>query len=114
MRISDWSSDVCSSDLASSSSASTFSTTSAAHGSAGTAPFGPCAPSSTATVSASREKTSAMRSSDASVRRSARSGGGDRKSVVWGKSVSVRVDLGGRRFLSKKKNIQLLSYNSIT
>src|SRR3546814_15202657 len=27
----------------------------------------------------------------------------DRKSVVEGKSVSVRVDLGGRRFLKKKK-----------
>src|SRR3546814_16429534 len=27
----------------------------------------------------------------------------DRKSVVTGKSVSVRVDLGGRRFIQKKK-----------
>src|SRR3546814_15793203 len=27
----------------------------------------------------------------------------DRKSVVWGKSVSVRVDLGGRRILKKQK-----------
>src|SRR3546814_11993780 len=27
---------------------------------------------------------------------------GDRKSVVEGKSVSVRVDLGGRRFIKKK------------
>src|SRR3546814_11837662 len=27
----------------------------------------------------------------------------DRKSVVWGKSVSVRVDLGGRRIMKKKK-----------
>src|SRR3546814_15932911 len=26
----------------------------------------------------------------------------DRKSVVWGKSVTVRVDLGGRRFIKKK------------
>src|SRR3546814_18513554 len=26
----------------------------------------------------------------------------DRKSVGWGKSVSVRVDLGGRRFIKKK------------
>src|SRR3546814_13743844 len=31
--------------------------------------------------------------------------GGDRKSVVWGKSVAVRVDLGGRRSI-KKKNTQ--------
>src|SRR3546814_17204600 len=30
-------------------------------------------------------------------------GGGDRKSVVSGKSVSVRVDLGGRRIIKKKK-----------
>src|SRR3546814_14256553 len=28
---------------------------------------------------------------------------GDRKSVVLGKSVSVRVDLGGRRIIKKKK-----------
>src|SRR3546814_19813757 len=28
----------------------------------------------------------------------------DRKSVVSGKSVSVRVDLGGRRIIKKKKN----------
>src|SRR3546814_16915996 len=28
----------------------------------------------------------------------------DRKSVVWGTSVSVRVDLGGRRIIKKKKN----------
>src|SRR3546814_17649231 len=27
----------------------------------------------------------------------------DRKSVVWGKSVSVRVDLGGRRIIKNKK-----------
>src|SRR3546814_17288447 len=30
----------------------------------------------------------------------------DRKSVVKGKSVSVRVDLGGRRFIKKKKKKQ--------
>src|SRR3546814_12644666 len=28
---------------------------------------------------------------------------GDRKSVGWGKSVSVRVDVGGRRIIKKKK-----------
>src|SRR3546814_17571861 len=27
----------------------------------------------------------------------------DRKSVVWGQGVSVRVDLGGRRIIKKKK-----------
>src|SRR3546814_11675940 len=30
----------------------------------------------------------------------------DRKSAVWGKSVSVRVDLGGRRIIKKKKTTQ--------
>src|SRR3546814_18818798 len=30
----------------------------------------------------------------------------DRKSVVSGKSVSVRVDLGGRRIIKKKQNIK--------
>src|SRR3546814_13584773 len=34
----------------------------------------------------------------------------DRKSVVQGKSVSVRVDLGGRR-ISKKKNSSILEYD---
>src|SRR3546814_679583 len=32
-------------------------------------------------------------------------GGSDRKSVVWGKIVSVRVDLGGRLIIKKKKKI---------
>src|SRR3546814_18911759 len=36
---------------------------------------------------------------------------GDRKSVVSGKSVSVRVDLGGRRII-KKKNTNHLMYVS--
>src|SRR3546814_11818888 len=31
---------------------------------------------------------------------------GDRKSVVSGKSVSVRVDLGGRRIIKQKKQIE--------
>src|SRR3546814_18073546 len=31
---------------------------------------------------------------------------GDRKSVVEGKSVSVRVDIGGRRIIKKKKQNQ--------
>src|SRR3546814_20785211 len=37
-------------------------------------------------------------------------GMGDRKSVVEGKSVSVRVDLGGRRILKKKKYIITKQY----
>src|SRR3546814_14444146 len=30
----------------------------------------------------------------------------DRKSVVWGKSVSLRVDLGGRRNIKNKRRIR--------
>src|SRR3546814_15395176 len=36
----------------------------------------------------------------------ARLGRTDRQSVVWGKSVSVRVDLGGRRIIKKKKKLR--------
>src|SRR3546814_17064472 len=39
----------------------------------------------------------------ASARRAAGGGIGDRKSVVSGKSVSVRVDTGGRRICTKKQ-----------
>src|SRR3546814_15084369 len=35
----------------------------------------------------------------------------DRKSVVSGKSVSVRVDLGGRRIIKKKKNNITIPYS---
>src|SRR3546814_11977594 len=36
----------------------------------------------------------------------------DRKSVVSGKSVSVRVDLGGRRLIKQKMSITILSKNT--
>src|SRR3546814_4938262 len=36
-------------------------------------------------------------------KRSTAKNSADRKSAVWGKSVSVRVDLGGRRIIKKKK-----------
>src|SRR3546814_11296866 len=36
------------------------------------------------------------------------SGSEDRKSVVEGKSVSVRVDLGGRRIIKKQKNVHIV------
>src|SRR3546814_19963524 len=37
----------------------------------------------------------------------------DRKSVVEGKSVSVRVDLGGRRIIKKKKQIHITEQQRI-
>src|SRR3546814_964917 len=67
VRISDWSSDVCSSDL----------------------PFNPYAVSKHAAFEATVNFREAY---------------GDRKSVVSGKSVSVRVDLGGRRTIKKNRH----------
>src|SRR3546814_13148103 len=72
MRISDWSSDVCSSDL--------YYT-------------GPAAALCLSCAS--------TRSRQAISRPAAMINGADRKSVVLGKSVSVRVDLGGRRLIKK-------------
>src|SRR3546814_17329859 len=37
----------------------------------------------------------------------------DRKSVVWGKSVSVRVDIGGRRTINKKQTTSKLATHTI-
>src|SRR3546814_15042850 len=75
MRISDWSSDVCSSDLP-----------------------GP-GPEKRATSPAATGTVGGLAGDE--------DGGAgeepDRKSVVEGKSVSVRVDLGGRRIIKKKK-----------
>src|SRR3546814_20109870 len=67
MRISDWSSDVCSSDLTPSRQ--------------------------------ERRKVSVASTSFFSLIRASSTMGPDRKSVVKGKSVSVRVDLGGRRII---------------
>src|SRR3546814_14500384 len=44
-----------------------------------------------------------VRATSEPARAPAHAGVTDRKSVVYGKSVSVRVDLGGRRIIKKKK-----------
>src|SRR3546814_11304429 len=75
MRISDWSSDVCSSDLARRRNWRW--------------------PMGAASTRRSRCRRPVRR-------RAIGSGGEDRKSVVSGKSVSVRVDLGGSRNIQKK------------
>src|SRR3546814_11774915 len=93
MRISDWSSDVCSSDLtmialypASRVSSSFFTLVARSRS------------SRTSASSAPRSMLNAWReSADTWLE--------DRKSVVEGKSVSVRVDLGGRRIIKKKNKI---------
>src|SRR3546814_15882446 len=85
MRISDWSSDVCSSDLTTS---------------CGSCPTRPRPPSGVATT------PTWIRFDDAYPHPPPACPcprhGQDRKSVVEGKSVSVRVDLGGRRIIKKK------------
>src|SRR3546814_18398625 len=84
MRISDWSSDVCSSDLV------------VLHPEVDPerAPFEPAA-------AAHGEVRRLRHPGDAE---HALVEPGDRKSVVSGKRVSVRVDLGGRRIIKKKTN----------
>src|SRR3546814_15765820 len=106
MRISDWSSDVCSSDLT-----ITDRDTTDHHGHdyfVGTM------------LCASTTSISWRCSSSAGPRSPARAGDGsepvfdleDRKSVGWGKCVSVRVDSGGSRIFKKKKRSS--TYHGLT
>src|SRR3546814_14818801 len=87
MRISDWSSDVCSSDLGQ----RTASSRRAAREDRGS--------NDTADARRHRENRRVRCRHRASLAYR-----GDRKSVVWGKSVSVSVELGGRRMIKKKIN----------
>src|SRR3546814_687242 len=103
MRISDWSSDVCSSDL-------TGSRRTRRSSPARRAPVGRWSGGTRRTAGRSREGRVA-RGSGRPARIRARGASRpacrrtDRKSVVEGKSVSVRVDLGGGRSI-KKNNIR--------
>src|SRR3546814_18521060 len=89
MRISDWSSDVCSSDL--DGRETHYFLASAGAG---------AAPSAGAAASAA----GAALSAGAAAASPSAGAAADRKSVVSGKSVSVRVDLGGRRIIKKTKH----------
>src|SRR3546814_15183916 len=96
MRISDWSSDVCSSDL---------------HGTGGAEGIARLG----TTVRRRRARLPARRL----LRRPGHdrghaADGADRKSVVSGKSVSVRVDLGGRRIIKKNQSHSNLHNQSFT
>src|SRR3546814_14859313 len=104
MRISDWSSDVCSSDLPGlDPDGEEMDRTGPAAASACRAGGSrgpdrrPCA--RVRAHAAGGGLTPCPRTSGASSR--------DRKSVVLGKSVSVRVDLGGGRLIKKKKSKQI-------
>src|SRR3546814_13980354 len=94
MRISDWSSDVCSSDLR-----PIWAARSQAWAVAGGGWH-------TAPAASGRRGESA---GDDRRRRSDQCRRRDRKSVVQGKSVSVRVDLGGRRIIKKKRDIKRIT-----
>src|SRR3546814_19088341 len=109
MRISDWSSDVCSSDLATSHKLKfTRSPSSLCHpcraprspkyDPAETARRPISSPPCDRQLAPSKE-TDEMRHTKIEIRSAV-----DRKSVVKGKRVSVRVDLGGRRIIKKKNN----------
>src|SRR3546814_20174339 len=93
MRISDWSSDVCSSDLL---------------GVLGDDRVG------MARAVACDMVERGLGAVDDRRRQHRREIFGDRKSVVSGKSVSVRVDLGGRRFIKKKKTNKIQIYRITT
>src|SRR3546814_18106414 len=91
MRISDWSSDVCSSDLAGDSITLTTGSASITMKKDGT-------------ITISGKDITIDGSGAINIKDSKNVVIKDRKSVVSGKSVSVRVDLGGRRII-KNKNI---------
>src|SRR3546814_21023197 len=103
MRISDWSSDVCSSDLArQAEDAAQPETTDASD----ERPNRRRAPRRAAAPSPQLELTPPENAEEEAPkpRRRTRRAQGDRKSVVEGKSVSVRVDLGGGRIVKKQKD----------
>src|SRR3546814_15706204 len=98
LRISDWSSDVCSSDLPTTRSATAWSWTA------------PNRPGSATTSSIRTRRTeiqgflTRQRDGARGRRRRFRITLADRKSVVSGERVSVRGDLGGRRLIKKKSS----------
>src|SRR3546814_14489840 len=105
MRISDWSSDVCSSDLR--SSPSTFKRVRIVNMSADSTVLvvsgGRRCCIDCRRVTANQSVKQSIHTFKVSHTHGAKASSTlDRKSVVSGKSVSVRVDLGGRRIIKKK------------
>src|SRR3546814_11903653 len=96
MRISDWSSDVCSSDLRSSAGRRAGTRGGTRTAPSATASAGPCS-------AAWRTPQAPAPGSVRCLRAWAPRASTDRKSVVSGKSVSVRVDLGGTSLIEKTK-----------
>src|SRR3546814_14708551 len=111
MRISDWSSDVCSSDLSSSASRVTAVIPYFGYARQDRRPRSARVPISAKVVAdmigecgADRVLTVHLYADQIQ----------DRKSVVSGKSVSVRVDLRGRRIIQKQKKITIQNTNTQT
>src|SRR3546814_16034940 len=110
MRISDWSSDVCSSDLhcpgrhlgRAGGSDGGRGAPAAVEGNLG----GDCRQATVGRAVDAQGTQSPACAGNGRRLESARKGGArgrpDRKSVVWGKSVTLRVDLRGRRVIKKK------------
>src|SRR3546814_18833242 len=99
MRISDWSSDVCSSDL--------FGLATLSQGGAQAAASS--IPVTVVQPNVGQQDKWVGSKADANFAKLARltTPKEDRKSVVLGQSVSVRVDLGGRRIIKKQKTINV-------
>src|SRR3546814_12859199 len=116
MRISDWSSDVCSSDLVAPAPQRYQARQGALRllvvgGSLGAAALNNIVPKALGQLSVAERPIVTHQAGEkhlASLRAEYEKNGvhavchADRKSVVKGKSVSVRVDLGGRRIIKKK------------
>src|SRR3546814_13002721 len=98
MRISDWSSDVCSSDLPSDPGGRHRFLLAVAARSRAFLDRRAQRPRAGDSGAASRDLPDGEGARGAGLAR----GTGDRKDVVWGQSVAVRVDLGGRRIIKKK------------
>src|SRR3546814_15351856 len=103
MRISDWSSDVCSSDLGGRRGLQRglVDEVERAEGAGDGAGVADDAGEAAGVDAADARHAEALEE------------GGDRKSVVEGKGVSVSVDLGGRRIIKKKKH-HTITINSST
>src|SRR3546814_15340534 len=107
MRISDWSSDVCSSDLKDMIAAILHLSADWISGERVARSRIPAAVLDQFSIILTAETDKTIYAATMSDER-------DRKSVVSGKSVSVRVDLGGRRIIKKKKNKDKCSDDTTT
>src|SRR3546814_16224382 len=103
MRISDWSSDVCSSDLLPQPAVSNNAEPRNMERSMTSPPRNPGGRITSAAYQSVSDARRKISTGKLSLSRARHPWASDRQSVVSGKSGSIRVDLGGRRILKKKK-----------